>query len=404
MSANLDHLDNSRSPSFQTSGQEYTVERGELEAVDTVERPPTSTKETDQSVSTASGAAVNSASPVDTSNTEDSEMSSAEGQSVSPTQNKQLSGACGIGAKHKTKKMTQSPQQLPGPTPINWGTWRTPRTYSAQGNLRPLIPEEEEGWYPLHPNFVPTEHKVYEPIQKTFRRAKKGQEQFRNTVSHASYLSEAANMNRLPLWAYRVGPVPGYFDKEDPRWGPLFELIHTQAIERVRCIQDIMETHARELSQLYLGYRENLAYLVRAHPSMLKPLECKLMAYANTTHKQKLLDHWQSLATAPSPTAVNAEIKRRVISAAGSESPSAGGRSTNNNQQPQGAGKENQPDDRAASHPTFPKGKSKNAGKAREPEDPRPPIRMRTSLQLRRPRSWRTSVTSSVVRRTLSTL
>ena len=97
------------------------------------------------------------------------------------------------------------------------------------------------------------------------------------------------------------------------------------------------------------------------------------MAYVNNTRKQKLLDHWQSLATTPTLTAVNAEIKRRVISAAGSESPSAGGRSANNNQQPQCAGKENQPDraaSRPSNRPTFPKGKSKNVGKGKGPRAP----------------------------------
>ena len=184
-----------------------------------------------------------------------------------------------------------------------------------------------------------------------FRWAKKEQEQFRNTVSHASYLSEAANTNRLPLWAYGEGPVPGYFDKEDPRWGPLFELTHNQAIERVRCIQDIMEARAKELSQLYLGDMENLAYLVRAHPSMLKPLEMKLMAYANTTHRQKLTDHWQSLASAPSPTAVNVEIKRRVISSAGTDPSTSGRRPNQLNQPPPAAEKENQTDNRSGNCP-----------------------------------------------------
>ena len=127
-----------------------------------------------------------------------------------------------------------------------------------------------------------------------------------------------------------------------------------------------MEARAKELSQLYLGDRENLAYLVRAHPSMLQPLECKLMAYANTSHKVKLTDHWQSLATAPSPTAVNAEIKRRVISSAGSDNSNSGGR-PNNPQPPAAADKENQaenrPANRPATRPNFPKGKSKKAGK-----------------------------------------
>ena len=193
-------------------------------------------------------------------------------------------------------------------------------------------------------------------------------------MSHASYLSEAARTNRLPLWAYRVGPIPGYFDKEDPRWAPLFELTHNHAIECVRCIQEIMEARAEELNQLYLGDRENLAYLVRAHPLMLQPLECKLMAYANTSHKVKMTDHWQSLATALSPTAVNAEIKRRIISSAGSDASNSGGRPTNQ-QPPPAADKENQAENRPANRPTnrpnFPKGKSKNAGKGKGPRNNR---------------------------------
>ena len=74
---------------------------------------------------------------------------------------------------------------------------------------------------------------------------------------------------------------------------------------------------------------------------------------------------------------MNAEIKRRVISAVGRDTPRSGGRPNNNYQQPQGTGKENQSDERAGSRPNsrpvFPKGKSKNAGKGKGPRGNRAP-------------------------------
>ena len=373
MSVNLDRLDKPRFSFFQTSGRENDISPRELEAVDTVTSPAEVTKP----LSSGSATQPPDRATIQEIPDEDTEMPPAERASSAVTKPPQKPpGACGIGARHKSAKSTNSKAQSPPKAPpINWGTWRTPKVYNAQGTVRPLIMEEEEGWYDIPPTFNPSEPKVYEPIKNILRRAKKEQEAFRNTVSHASYLSEAANTNRLPLWAYGVGPVPGYFDKEDPRWGPLFELTHAQAIERVRCVQDIMETRAQELSQLYLGDMENLAYLVRAHPSMLGPLEMKIMAYANTTHRQKMSDHWQSLASAPSPTAVNVEIKRRVISSAGTEPSTSGGRPEPSNQQPQAAEKENQSDNRVGNRPNnrpaFPKGRSKSVGKGKGPRNNR---------------------------------
>ena len=136
-----------------------------------------------------------------------------------------------------------------------------------------------------------------------------------------------------------------------------------------------METRAKELSQLYLGDMENLAYLVRAHPSMLGPLEMKIMAYANTTHRQKDVGPLAKFGLCTVPTAVNVEIKRRVISSAGTKPSTSGGRPESSNQQPQAADKENQSENRVGTRPNnrpaFPKGRSKSVGKGKGPRNTR---------------------------------